>query len=62
MPLTAEHKKIILDYVLPSGSFSKGILEDTEVGEAYEEGTVTKDDIYEFLDEVRTKSIEALKE
>lgn len=49
MSLTKEQKLIIIDYVLEEGSFSKGILECTPIGDAYEAGQVTGDDIYDFI-------------
>ena len=47
-------KRFIVDYILPSGSYCKGLIEnDEELGRAYDEGTVDSDDIYAFLDECR---------
>lgn len=62
MPLTMEQKKIILDYLLPEGSFSKGVFEDTPIGLAKEEGTVTEDDVYDYIDEIRERETKFLNE
>lgn len=61
MPLTKEHKNIIVDYCLEEGGFSKGILESTPVGEAYEKGEVTEHDICEYISSINKREKEFLK-
>lgn len=61
MPLTKEQKEIIVDYCLEDGSFSKGILESTPIGEAYEKGDVTENDIYEYISSINKREKEFLK-
>lgn len=56
MPLTKEHKKAILDYIMGEGDFSKGILEDTIVGDTYgEPGGVTWGEIHDYIQQVRKR-------
>jgi len=56
MPLTTQQKQIILDYVKPSDDQSKPLREDTEIGQAYEDGTVTEEEIEEFLQEIADRA------
>ena len=59
--LTREQKEIIVDYCLEDGSFSKGILESTPIGDAYENGEVTENDIYEYISAINRREKEFLK-
>jgi len=61
MPLTKEQKEIIVDYCLDDGSFSKGIIESTSIGESFNKGDVTEDDIYEYISEINKREKEFLK-
>lgn len=59
MPLTNEQKTIILDYCLDG--YSKGILESTSIGDSYEKGEVTDQDIYDYITSIKIREKELLK-
>lgn len=60
MPLTNEQKIIILDYCLDDG-YSKGIRESTSIGDSYEKGEVTDQEIYDYIASINRREKEFLK-
>ena len=59
VPLTDEMKKEIVDYLL---QFSKGLIEDDgPTSIAYEQEAITRDDIHDFIDEIRDDLIEKIE-
>lgn len=62
MPLTRQQKEIIINYMLPlDGGFSKGLLEDTELGDVYDAEEITKGEIREFISKLNDIAMERLE-
>lgn len=60
MSLTREQKEIIADYVL-TGDLEKAIRESTSLGEDYEEGTIERDDIYDYIESIKERELKFLE-
>jgi len=59
MPLTSDQKIVIINYVM--GCSAKAIFEDCEeFYEPYENGEVTADDIYHFVEEAKQYILDTL--
>lgn len=60
MSLTKEQKEIIANYCLEN-SFEKGIRESTSLGEEFEKGNITEDDISDYIDEIKERELKFLR-
>lgn len=60
MSLTKEQKEIIADYILV-GDLEKAIRESTSLGEDFENGNVTEDDIYDYIESIKERELNFLE-
>jgi ornithine cyclodeaminase/alanine dehydrogenase-like protein (mu-crystallin family) len=60
MSLTKEQKIIVANYVIVE-DLEKAIRESTSLGQDYDEGNITEDDISDYINEIKERELKFLE-